>query len=238
VANVTTVIFDYYETLAELSFAQRERTFDDLARRVGADLAPGEAYRDWRGRTTRDTVLRLRAHDRPPLDGERLPFISFRDVWQRRFGELFRAWGVAAEAGVGTEAYVTAHSSALAYADVAPALDDLRRSYRLAVLSDADHGFLTASIERNGLDFETVVSSEEARAYKPHVSIFREACARLGIEPEAAVYVGDSPWPDIAGARHAGLRAVWINRHGASWPADIEPPETTVRSLSELPSVL
>jgi 2-haloalkanoic acid dehalogenase type II len=238
VDSLKAIIFDYYGTLAEFTPAQRAMAFDDLARRVGADLAPGEAYRDWRERTTRDTTLRLRAHDRPPLDGERLPFISFRDVWQRRFGELFRAWGVAAEAGVGTEAYVAAHGDALAYADVASALDRLHRSYRLAVLSDADRDFLQASVERNGLAFDLVLASDELRCYKPHASVFREVCARLGGEPAEAVYVGDSPWADVAGARNAGLRAVWINRHNLSWPDDIEPAETEIESVRQLLDLL
>ncbi len=37
------VVFDYYETLVELSNSIRVRFFDDLARRVGADVPPGEA---------------------------------------------------------------------------------------------------------------------------------------------------------------------------------------------------
>ena len=234
----TAVIFDYYGTLAEFTTEQRVAMFDGLARHVEAGLAPGDAYRDWRERTTRDTALRLRAHDRPPLDGERLPFISFRDVWQRRFAELFRAWGVDVEAGVGTETYVAAHAQAVAYRDVPPALDGLRRSHRLAVLSDADGDFLQASVERNGLAFDLVVASDELRCYKPHASVFREACARLGVEPSEAVYVGDSPWADIAGARNAGMRAVWLNRHGRQWPEDIAPPETTITTLGDLAGLL
>ena len=232
------IIFDFYETLVVLPEAPRVRMFDDLARRLGVTLAAGEAYRHWRERTTRDTALRLRAHDRPPLGGALLPFRSFREVWQRRFGELFRAWRVDASPDVGVEAYFRAHGDAPAYPDVHKTLGTLRGRYRLAVLSDADTDFLSASIDRNGFAFDAVVDSEGAGVYKPHVSIFREACARLDVEPAQAAYVGDSPWADVAGARHAGLRAVWLNRHGREWPNDIEPPETTIASLAELPATL
>jgi FMN phosphatase YigB (HAD superfamily) len=54
VANIEAVIFDYYETLVQLPTAPRERAFDELARRVGVDLPPGEAYRHWRELTTKD----------------------------------------------------------------------------------------------------------------------------------------------------------------------------------------
>lgn len=236
--NLKAVIFDYYETLAELTPAQRVAVFDDLARRVGAAFAPGEAYRHWRQRTTRDTTLRLRAHDRPPLDGALLPFRSFRDVWQRRFGELFSGWSVEADASVGTEAYAAAHTNAPAYPEVSAALDALRGRYRLAVFSDADHDFLHASVERNGFGFEAVMSSEEVGAYKPHVSVFRAVCSRLGVEPAEAAYVGDTPYQDVEGARHAGLRAIWLDRHEREWPGDLEPPRERIGSLAELAELL
>ena len=237
-ANLAAVVFDYYETLARLTPDIRERVFDDLARSVGLDLPPGEAYRHWRELTTKDWELRLGGKQRPALDGAPPPFVSFREIWRQRSGELFRAWRVDVPADLGADAHVAMHAEATVYPEVPSALAALRERYRIAVLSDADRDFLHGSIDRNGLAFETVVSSEEARAYKPHVSLFRDVCARLGVEPSQAAYVGDSPWADIAGARHAGLRAVWINRHGVDWPDDIEPPEATVASLTELGAVL
>ena len=47
VARLQAVIFDYYGTLAEFAQPRRERVFDDLARRLGIDLPPGEAFRHW-----------------------------------------------------------------------------------------------------------------------------------------------------------------------------------------------
>jgi len=238
VANLKAVVFDYYETLAELSPETRGRVFDDLARRVGLDLSPGEAYRHWRELTMKDWLLRLGGRQRPPLDGPTPPFRSFREVWLERSRELFQAWGVDAAAELGLDAYRGAHAGAAAYPDVLAALEALRGRYRLAVLSDADRDFLEQSLKTNGFDFEAVVASEDLRAYKPHVSLFREVCARLGLEPSEAVFAGDSPWADIAGARHAGMRAFWLNRHDAAWPEDIKPRPATVSSLEELAGLL
>jgi len=80
--NVAAVIFDYYETLAELPGPPRERAFDALARRVGVDLPQGAAYCHWRELTTKDWVLRLGGQQRPPLDGRPAAFVTFRDVWR------------------------------------------------------------------------------------------------------------------------------------------------------------
>ena len=237
-ANVTAVIFDYYETLAQLSSAERERTFGELALRCGLSLVPGEAYAHWRERTSKDAIVRFGSEGRPPLDGEPPLFVPFRDVWLHRSEELFREWGVEAPPEWGMQAYVDGHTRAALYPDALSAIEALRPHHRLAVLSDADIDFLQGSLARNTLRIDTVVASEDVRAYKPHVSMFREVCARLDIQPSQAVYVGDSPWADIEGARHAGLRAVWLNRHGTEWPHDMEPPEITIVSLNELAGLL
>jgi 2-haloalkanoic acid dehalogenase type II len=147
-------------------------------------------------------------------------------------------WGVDGPLDLGYRAFRDAHSSAVLYPDVAPALAALRERYHVALLSDADNDFLMASMKRNGLSFEIVVTSEDQRANKPHVSMFREVCSRLGVRSSEAVYVGDSVWSDIEGARHAGMRAVWVNRHGAEWPEEVQPPHGQVSSLEELEAVL
>jgi REG-2-like HAD superfamily hydrolase len=52
-----------------------------------------------------------------------------------------------------------------------------------------------------------VVSAEEG-IEKPAPEIFAIACSRLGVAPQRALMVGDSPASDVAGARAAGLLAL------------------------------
>jgi 2-haloalkanoic acid dehalogenase type II len=236
--SIRAIAFDFYETLVQLTTAQREALFDTVAREVGLDLPPGEAYHHWAVYTSRDADLRLGGTERSAFDGEYPPFIRFGDVWKQRSAELLRHWASDAHKHFVADAYVRAHATAPLYPDVCPAIDELCERYELAVLSDADTNFIEACLAHNGLSFDTIVTSEDLQTYKPHVSMFREVCARLGVEPSEAAYVGDSPWHDIAGARNAGMRAVWLNRHGREWPEDIEPPETTITTLAELAGVL
>ena len=236
-ADLKAVIFDYYETLVQLTQPIRERHFDQLAREAGVALAPGEAYRHWRELTTSDQALRL-GGERGPLNGAKPPFVTFREVWRQRSEELFQQWGADLPAERGSDAHADLPARAELYPEVVAALGELSSRYDLAVLSDADDDFLLSNMRRNGLQFETVVTSEESRAYKPHVSLFNDACARLDVQPSEAAFVGDSPWADIEGARHAGLRAVWINRHGADWPEGIGRPQHEIASLDELAALL
>jgi putative hydrolase of the HAD superfamily len=87
------------------------------------------------------------------------------------------------------------------------ALRDERR--RIAVASNFDqrlHAILAALDLARALDL--VWLPRDAGTAKPDPAFFRRACARLGVEPRAAVAVGDDPEQDLAAARRAGLRAI------------------------------
>ena len=57
--------------------------------------------------------------------------------------------------------------------------------------------------------FDTVLISESEGVRKPALEIFHRALERCGVEPGKALFVGDHPEVDVAGARRAGLVAVW-----------------------------
>ncbi|MOA47848.1 dUMP phosphatase [compost metagenome] len=54
---------------------------------------------------------------------------------------------------------------------------------------------------------------------------------------EQAVHIGDHPSDDIAGARRAGLHAIWFNPAHKPWEGE-EPPSAVIHNLAELPKVL
>jgi putative hydrolase of the HAD superfamily len=100
------------------------------------------------------------------------------------------------------------------YPDVSPALDSMRGSgLRLGVISNFDER-LTGILE--GLDLarhlELVLPSSELGIAKPNPRIFRHALDRLGVEPSAALHVGDAPLEDVEGAQAAGMEAVLLDR--------------------------
>jgi putative hydrolase of the HAD superfamily len=82
---------------------------------------------------------------------------------------------------------------------------------------------------------DAVVISEEAGVAKPDPRIFEIAVGLLGRPREETVMMGDSWAADVAGARGAGLRAIWFNRFGAVSP---DPSTPEIRSLAAAASVL
>lgn len=65
---------------------------------------------------------------------------------------------------------------------------------------------------------DALVTSEEVGAAKPDGRIFAAALQRVGCAAGEAVMVGDSWAHDVAGARAAGIAAIWFNRAGATQP--------------------
>ena len=114
------------------------------------------------------------------------------------------------------------------------ALRALRRDFRLGVVANADHDYLTRCLDRNGFHFHAVVDSETARCYKPEPRVFHDACTALAVPPAEAVMVGDTPATYVDGARRAGLQAVWLNRDHRAWPAHLDQPDATIENLGQL----
>jgi putative hydrolase of the HAD superfamily len=97
-----------------------------------------------------------------------------------------------------------------AAADAHAALAALRRAGRRpAVASNFDHRLrpILDGLELTR-DLDLVWLPRDAGIAKPDPRFFLRACERLGVEPAAAVMVGDDPEQDLAAARRAGLHAI------------------------------
>ncbi|HWF16945.1 MAG TPA: HAD family hydrolase [Acidimicrobiales bacterium] len=122
------------------------------------------------------------------------------------------------------------------FPDTLPGLNVLRADYRLGLLSNGSR--LPETVGLVGY-FESVVFAQDHRVAKPDKGIFEIVERQLGVGPEVCVLVGDHPVNDVAGARGAGWRSVWINRDGTTpFPVDGPPPDAVVTALTELPAVL
>jgi FMN phosphatase YigB (HAD superfamily) len=83
-----------------------------------------------------------------------------------------------------------------------------------------------------------ILVSDSLGHYKPSAEAFRALETALGVDPAQLWYVGDNPVADIAGARAYGLRAVWLNRAGQSYPAGLAKPSVEIADLAALPPIV
>ncbi len=82
----------------------------------------------------------------------------------------------------------------------------------LCIVSNADRADVDAALARHGIRIAGVVTSEDARSYKPDPKIFEDALRLTGWRRERVLHVGDSLHSDVGGARAAGLLSGWVNR--------------------------
>jgi len=161
------------------------------------------------------------------------------EIWRRQFQAALDHHELDADAAAAADRFRTALSAADAYPEAHEAIEGLAaRGMLLGLLSNADEDFLQGALSRARLRFSVIQSSESLRAYKPHRAIFQALAHRFGMEPDEILYVGDSPFADVAGAANAGLRTAWIRREETSFPEHLAPPDVTLMQLTDLLEIL
>jgi HAD superfamily hydrolase (TIGR01662 family) len=64
-----------------------------------------------------------------------------------------------------------------------------------------------------------VMVSSDYSVRKPNLLLLETAAARLNVAARDIWFVGDRLDTDVAGAKAAGMTAVWFNRHGQAYPS-------------------
>jgi len=93
----------------------------------------------------------------------------------------------------------------------------------LAVVSNTSFGepVIRHELARHGLTdhLAFVLVSSDYSVRKPNVLLYETAAARLNVKAEEIWFVGDRLDTDVAGAKAAGMTAVWFNPHGQLKPS-------------------
>jgi putative hydrolase of the HAD superfamily len=196
------VIFDYYGTVAEHD--GKGRTLSAVLAERGYHLPPELARYYWQD----------------GIDGkEHLEHSRSREQYQAwRRGWLHQLLGecsVPANEHDEIEATLTdpaARGRMMALPDAHDVLGALAdNGIAIAICSNWDWD-LHESIAESGLTtkFDVVVSSAWVGARKPHDRIYRHTLAALEVEPERALFVGDTWACDVDGPRRMGMTPLYV----------------------------
>ncbi len=230
-AKMFCVLLDAYGTLIDLT-GVHSSCVREILRREGASADPEEFHAYWDSRES----LNLRWAASRDFSRER--FVTQNELSLRSLSESFARFGIAGDAEGGVELWTELTRRAGLYGDVRRALSALPEGIAVGVVSNSDNYPLHHIFRREGLEFDFVVTSETARAYKPNARIFRYALKAAGWSSGGAIYIGDTPEIDVPGARSSGIRAVWLNRVGRGLRPGEPRPDVTIRSLEELGRLL
>jgi putative hydrolase of the HAD superfamily len=213
------VLFDVDFTIAKPGPDLGPEGYQRLGRRFGLELDPLRY-----GEARAHAVETLQRH--PELDHDEEVWVLFTEQIVRGMGgNSDRAYECALEM---TRAWEHADNFQI-FEDVLPVLEDLRlRSLKIGLVSNTGRN-LDDFVRHHGLVVDAAVSSGVHGKTKPHPTIFQAALGRLGVDPEAAVMVGDSIEDDVEGAKAVGMQAVLLDRDDR-YP-EIEEKLTDLRAL-------
>ncbi len=123
--------------------------------------------------------------------------------------------------------------------DTVAALHQLKSRFRLAIVSNVDDDLFAATLPQLEVEFDEIITAQQAKAYKPSSKIFQMALNRIKVPVHRVLHVGQSIYHDVAPAQALGMATVWVNRPsarpgvGAVKPAEGK-PDLEVSSLAEL----
>ncbi len=132
------------------------------------------------------------------------------------------------------------------FADTVDALHRLKTRYKLCIVSNVDDDLFAGTQRTLGVEFDDVITAEQAGSYKPSQNNFALAIERIGAPKARVLHVAESVKLDIVPAKAFGMSTVWVNRSagtgrntgasgnpiGGASGADLEVPD--LNTLAEL----
>jgi HAD superfamily hydrolase (TIGR01509 family) len=119
-------------------------------------------------------------------------------------------------------------------------LQRLSDRFSLALVSSGSAWRVRAQLRGFALStyFKVSVFGDEIPRRKPHPAQLRVALQKLGVEPRAAVYVGDAP-EDVMMAHRAGVAAVGVRAQSPVAERLLKArPEFMIANIADLPRLL
>lgn len=215
------VTFDAYATL--INFELAPTTLKVLADRLDLDgLDVDEFLDDFR-------VMRFQA----VLEAYR----PYHEVLHSSLRNAMRLHGLEYRESDG-DALVEAVPTFGPWPEVPDALRALKKKYEIAIISNTDDDLIARNVENIGVEFDYVITAQQAKAYKPDRQTFEYAFQAMDADPSQVIHVAQGWEYDHIPTRDLGLkRRVWINRYGRRGSSDYQPYDE-LPDLSGLPALL
>jgi putative hydrolase of the HAD superfamily len=200
--------------------------------------------------------------------GHRLPeendfFISFREVVIHSWGEAKKVWAGVNFAQVLQQTFSSIGLTldqinldevmhvydwqpvpgVVPYENTLMVLETLKQQgYKIGLITNSMQPMWMRDIELSAygiLDYlDARVTSGDIGFMKPHPFIYWQMLELMTTTPGKAVFVGDRPANDIAGANKAGLKSVWIDPPHLNYELDDVQPNFRITEISQLLPIL
>jgi 2-haloacid dehalogenase len=123
-----------------------------------------------------------------------------------------------------------------AFPDSSESLQELNKSYKLAVISNVDDELFDVTKRCLGVRFDYIVTAKQVGSYKPSKNNFIRALEIFGLPREQVLHVSQSIYHDIIPTNELGWSNVWINRYNE--PGRTDPAELADLEVPDLASLV
>ena len=232
---IDAILFDFGQTLVNSAdgFRAAERA------------AQQKLYADLEG-VSWEAFIKCYRHARKALHDQSR--ISRVDLWRTVYAAFERKPDSAQIVVWESEYWKTVNRHTALFPEAIAVLEQLQPRYRLGLVSNTQGqadgaGHRLHEFPALARFFEVaILAGEGGVPPKPDPKPFQLCLERLGVRPQAAVYVGDDLRIDIGGASGVGMQPVWLKHHTVqrNWPSgDLDVPViTSLEPLLNLAAVL
>ncbi|MBM32136.1 MAG: hypothetical protein CL764_04665 [Chloroflexi bacterium] len=211
------IIFDCFNTLVSNSIEEWKNAFKLICSNFGLSITPEEFWKTWKNHELLFRSTRLHTNN----DSEnqfitQKPFKSYSEAWKECLIISASELNLKINIEDCLQILLNSHSRRKIFEETKFVLNELKKEYKIFIISNADDRFLYPCIQPLDIPTSNIFSSESLKLYKPDKKIFQNVLLKLKINPEEAWYVGDNYFDDVIGSYLAGLNPIWINRNNVS----------------------
>jgi len=222
------ILFDAYGTLFNEGKESVPIIAEDIVRKFELKTSPQEFFDEWKAKY-------LCIEERVFFN--RQPFKTIKEINLESLASVFEKFSVKGSPSEFIDKLFYLWSFPKLFSEIRGVLSELKKDYVLGILSNTENKTLFSAVKYTGIEVDYILTSEEAKIYKPNSEIFLRACNDLGLNQNEAIYVGNS-LSDIIGAKKAGLTMIHANRRRELLSNRIYLPDYEIKSLRPLPKIM
>ena len=223
--------FDFYGTVVDIQSGLTDAA-RQLLERKGWHGDPSSFVTWWRRTHFEDSMIDAL------IDRGHTPY---RQIGHRAVAQVMDRCGIAHTQDE-VEWLVAQIETLKPFPDVVGALKRLSERYKLVVLSNGDRDMLAAAKPHVGLDFDLIISVQEAGYFKPHSAAYAAAEQIISktwpnVERSSCLFVANHPF-DCVGAKAHGFRTAFVNRRNRPFGQSPHHPDLMVEDFKALAETL
>lgn len=231
-------------SIAELKDTLRVLTFDlygtvvDMQKGLTVAIAPYLKAKGWAGRPDSVVTWWRRTHFESSMVDALLDcgHTPYREIGRRALALTLERAGIPhTRAEVGS--LVAEIEKLRPFDDVVEALQQLRKRYKLVILSNGDPDMLVNAQPYIGFEFDRYISIATSGYFKPHFATYRKAAEILKTDIGKIMHVANHAF-DCIGAQAAGMKGGFINRRRRPYEDTPYQPHLVVCNFQELADAL